>query len=141
MKISIKEKKKRKKKQALNYGIVSKEFDKVIKFNQNTWLRPYIDTNIDLRKKMKNDFEKHFFKLMNNVVFGKTMENVRKNRNIKLVATERRRNYLVSELNFYIEKFFIEKLLAIEMNKTEILINKLVYLAFSILKFSKILNV
>ena len=78
---------------------------------------------------------------MNNVVFGKTMKNVRKNRDIKLVTTERRRNHLVSELNFHIEKFFTEKLLAIEMNKTEILINKPVYLAFSILKFSKILNV
>ena len=67
----------------------------------------------DLRKKAKNDFEKDFFQLMNNVVFGKTMENVRKHRDVKLVTTERRRNYLVSETSSHTTKFFIEKLLAI----------------------------
>ena len=70
---------------------------------------------------------------MNNAVFGKAMENERKQRDIKLVATERRRNYLVSEPNYHITKFFTENLLAIEMKKTEILINKPVYLGLSIL--------
>ena len=69
--------------------------------------------NTDLRKKAKNDFEKDFFKLMNNVVFGKTMENVRKYRDIKLVTNERKRNYLVSERNYHTTKFFTETLLAI----------------------------
>ena len=80
--------------------------------------------NTDLRKKAKNDFEKDFFKLtvcflklMNNTVFGKAMENVRKH--IKLVTTERRRNYLVSEPNFHTTKFFTKILLAIEMKKTD----------------------
>ena len=95
--------------------------------------------NTGLRKKTKNDFEKDFFKLMNNAVFGKTMENVRKHRDIKLVTTERRRNYLVSEPNYHTTKFFTENLLAIEMKKTEILMNKPVYLGLSILELSKIL--
>ena len=82
--------------------------------------------NTDLRKKAKNNFEKDFFKLMNNSVFGKTVENVRKHRDIKLATTERRRNYLVSEPNYHTTKFFTEHLLAIEMKKkTEILMIKL----------------
>ena len=82
----------------------------MIKFNQNARLKPYIDINTDLRKKAKSDFEKNFFKLMNNVVFGKTMENVKKIRDIKIVTTERRRNYLVSESNYHTTKFFTEHL-------------------------------
>ena len=79
---------------------------RVIKFNQKTWLKPYIDMNHDLRKKAKNDFEKQFFKLINNTYFQKTMENVRKDRDIKFVTTEARRNYLVSEPNYYTTNFF-----------------------------------
>ena len=74
---------------------------------------------------------------MNNAVFGKTMENVREHRNIKLVTTERRRNYLATEPNFHTTKFFTEHLLAIEMKKTQILLNKPVYLGLSILDLSK----
>ena len=103
--------------QELNHGLVLKKVHRVIKFNQNAWLKPYIDMNTDLRKKAKNDFEKDFFKLMNNAVFGKTMENVRKHRDIKLVTTERRRNYLVSEPNYHTTKFFKGYPLAIEMKK------------------------
>ena len=73
--------------------------------------------NIDLKMKAKNDFENDFFKLMNNVVFGKTMKNVRKHRDVKHVTRERRKNYLVSKLNYHTTKFFTEKLLATEMKK------------------------
>ena len=83
---------KRNLKQALNHGLVLKKAQWVIKFNQNTWLKPYITTNTDL-KKIKKWFWKGSFKLMNTAVSGKTMENVRKNRDIKLAATEKRRNY------------------------------------------------
>ena len=72
-------------KQGLNHGLILKKLYRVIKFNQKAWLKPYIDMNTKLRQKARNDFEKDFFKLMNNVVFGKNMENVRKQRNIKLV--------------------------------------------------------
>ena len=102
-------------------------------------LKPYIDINTDLRKKANNDFEKDFFELINNAVFGKTMENVGKHRYIKLVPTVRRRNHLVSERNYHTTKFFSENLLATEMRKNEILMNKPVYLGPSILKLSKAL--
>ena len=71
--------------------------------------------NTDLREKAKNDFEKDFLKLLNNAVFVKAMENVRKNRDIKLVTTERRKNFLVSEPNYHTAKLFTENLLATEM--------------------------
>ena len=95
--------------------------------------------NTDQRKKAKNDFEKDFFKSKNNAVFGRTMENMRKHRDIKLVTTEIRRNYVVSEPNYHTTKFFKENLLAKEMKKTNILLNKLVYIRLSILELSKIL--
>ena len=78
--------------------------------------------NTDLRKKQKRYFEKDFFKLMNNVVFGKPIENVRTHRDIKLLSTERRNNYLVSEPNFHPTKLFTEYLLAIEIKKIQILV-------------------
>ena len=81
------------------------------------------------KKKAKNEFEKDIdFKFMNDSVFGKTMENVRKYKDIKLVKTERRKNYLVSEPNYYSTKFFSESLMLIEMKKTQIITNKPVYL-------------
>ena len=94
--------------------------------------------NTDLRKKAKTDFEKDFLKLMINAVFRKTIENVRKNRDIKLVKTKRRKNYLVSEPNYHTIKLFTENLLAIEMKKIKILMNKSVCLGLSILELSKI---
>ena len=78
----------------------------MIKFNQNVWLKPYIDMDTDLRKKRKMILKNIFFKLMNNAVFGKTMENLRKHRGIKLATTERRRNYLISESSHHTTKFF-----------------------------------
>ena len=101
----------------LNHGLSLKKVHRVIKFNQNVWLRPCIDMNTDLRKKAKADFEKDFFTLMNYAAFEKSMENVRKHRDIKLVTTERRRKYLVSQSNYHSTKLFTEHLLAIEMKK------------------------
>ena len=110
-----------------------KKAHKVIKFNQNAGLEPYIDMNTDLKKEAKMISGKLFFKLMNNVVFEKTMEITTKHRPIKLAITERRRNSLVSEPNYHTTKFFTENLLA------DILTNQRACLGFSILELSKIL--
>ena len=101
-------------KQALNHGLILQKVHRVIQFNKEAWLKPYIDMNTELRTEAKNDFERDFFKLMNNAVFEKTMENVRKHRDIKLVTTDKKRNQLASEHNYHTSKYFSENLLAIE---------------------------
>ena len=108
--------------------------DRVIKFNQKDWLKPYIDMNTKLRQEANNNFDKV---LMNIPIFGKTMENARKYRDIKLVTTKRRRNYLVSAPNYGTTNFFTENLLVIEMKKNQTLMNKHVCLGLSILHLSK----
>ena len=100
-------------KQALNHGLKLKKVHRIIQFKQKAWLKVYIDMNTELRKKAKNEFEKNFFKLMNNSVFGKTMENVRNHRDIKLITTDKRRKRLVSEPNYHSHKKFSERLVAI----------------------------
>ena len=126
-------------KQALNHGLKLKKVHRVIEFNQEAWLKKYIDMNTELRKKASNDFEKYFFKLMNNAVFGKTMENVRKHRDIKLVKTDYKRNKLVSEPNYHTMKLISENLSIIEINKVKVKMNKPIYLGLSILEISKII--
>ena len=126
-------------KQALNNGLKIKKIHKVLKFNQRAWLKSYIDMNTDLRKNAKNDFEKDFFKLMNNAVYGKTMENVRKHRIIKLMNNDKKGNKLVSEPNYHTTKWLSENLLAIEIKKTSVKKNKPIYLGLAILSLSKIL--
>ena len=104
-------------KQALNHGLKLKKIHRVIEFNQEAWLKPYIDMNTELRKVAKNDFEKDLFKLMNNSVFGKTMENIRKHRDIKLVTTDKKRSKLVSQPNYHTINLISEDLSIIEMKK------------------------
>ena len=126
-------------KQALNHGLKLKKIHRVIEFNQKAWLKPYTDMNTELRKAAKNDFEKDLFKLMNNSVFGKTMENIRKQRDIKLVTTDKERCKLVSEPNYHTINLISEDLSIIKMKKTKVKMNKPIYLGLSILEISKTL--
>ena len=91
-------------KPALNHALLFKKVHRAIKFNQKACLKPLMGINTDLRKKGKNDFQKDFFKLINNAGFGKNMQNVVKRRYIKLVTTETRRKYLVSQPNYHTKK-------------------------------------
>ena len=125
-------------KQAVDHGLKLGKVHRVIEFDQEAWLKEYIDVNTELRKKATNDFEKDFFKLMNNAVFGKTMENVRKHRDIKLVKTDKKRNKLVSEPNFHTMKLIDNNLAIIEMSKVKVKMNKPIYLGLSVLDISKI---
>ena len=126
-------------KQALNHGLKLTKVHRIIQFDQEAWLKPYIDMNTDLRKDAKNDFEKDFFKLMNNSVFGKTMENVRNHRDIKLVTTDKRRSILASEPNYHSSKRISKDLMIMEMRKVEVKMNKPIYLGQAILDISKTL--
>ena len=124
-------------KKALNHGLILKKVHRVIQFNQKAWLKLYIDMNPKLRTETKHDFEKDFFKLMNDAVFGKTMENVRKHSDIKLATRDKGRNELASEPNYHTTKYFSKILMAIEMKKSKVKINKPAYLDMSILDISK----
>ena len=95
--------------------------------------------NTELRKHAKNDFEKAIFKLMNNTVFGKTMENVRDHRDIKIVTTDKQRSILASEPNYHSSKRISKDLMIMEMKKVEVKMNKPIYLGQAILDISKTL--
>ena len=95
--------------------------------------------NTDLRKDAKNDFGKEFFKLMNNSISGTTMENIRNHRDIRVVTTDERRSILASEPNYHSTKYISKDLLIMEMKKTEVKLNKPIYLGQAILDISKTL--
>ena len=126
-------------KQPLNHGLKLKKVHRIIEFNQEEWFRIYIDINTEFRKLGKCDFEKDFFKLMNNAAFEKTIENVRKHRDIKLVTTDKKRSKLVSEPNYHTMNYISKDLSIIEMKRTKVKMNKPIYLGSSALEISKLL--
>ena len=126
-------------KQALNHGLVLKKVHRIIQLDQEAWLKPYIEMNTRLRTEAKNEFEKDFFKLMNNSDFGKKMENVRNQRDIKIVTTNERRSKLASEPNYHSTKYISKDLLIMETKKTKVKMNKPIYLGQAILDISKTL--
>ena len=124
--------------QVLQHGLRLDRIHRAIEFDQLPWLKTYIDFNTQLRMAATNDFEKDFFKLMNNSVFG-TTENIRKHRNIKLVTTEEKYLHTVMKPNFKSGVLFGENLMCCEMGKIKVVMNKLVYLGQAILDLSKII--
>ena len=125
--------------QALSHGLKLKKVHRVIEFRQSKWMKPYIMLNTRLRTAAKNEFEKDFFKLMNNSVFGKTMENIRNHKDMKLVTSDKKYLKYVMKPNFKDGHPFSKHLFAVEMGKTEIMMNKPVYLGQAILDLSKTL--
>ena len=119
--------------------MILKKVHRGIKFYQSPWMEPYIRKNTELRKEAKNAFEKDFFKLMNNSVFGKTIENIRKRQNVKLIDNRKKALKLSSKPNFDRATIFDEHLVAIHMKKTEVYFNKPIYVGQAILDLSKTL--
>ena len=119
--------------QALKHGLKLKKVHRVIEFQQSRWMKAYIMLNTRLRKEAKNEFEKDFFKLMNNSVFGKTMENIRNHKDMKLVKSDKKYRKHVMKPNFKDGHLFSKHLFAVEMGKREITMNKPVYLGQAIL--------
>ena len=124
--------------QCLKAGLKLKKIHEGIKFIESEWMKPYIEMNTNLRTKAKNNFEKDFYKLMNNSVFGKTMENIRNRVNVKLVNTEEKLKKLVAKPNLKSPpKIFSENLISVHLKKTSLEMNKPVYLGMCILDLSK----
>ena len=123
----------------INLGLKLTKIHRVLEFNQVAWLKQYIDFNTQKRTNAKNSFEKDFFKLMNNSVFGKTMENIRKRVNVKLVTDKKKLLKWTSKPTYISSKNFNENLVAVHNIKEQIKLNKPAYVGMCILDLSKTL--
>jgi hypothetical protein len=124
-------------KQALKHGLKLVKIHSAISYDQKAWLKSYIDKNTELRKQSDSDFEKDFFKLMNNAVYGKTIENVMKRQDIKFCTEKKKALKQISKINFKRETIFSKNLVAIHMNKQQIKFNKPIFTGFCVLEMSK----
>ena len=123
----------------LDLGIKIKKVHRVLEFNQSPWLKQYIDFNTEKRKHAKNSFEKDFFKLMNNSVYGQTMLNLRKRVDIRLVTDEKKLEKLTSKPTYVSSKIFNENLMAVHKVKKSLILNSPAYVGMCILHLSKTL--
>ena len=123
----------------LDLGLKIKKVHRVLKFDQSLWLKQYIDFNTEKRKHAKNSFEKDFFKLMNNSIFGKTMENLRKRVDVRLVTNEKKLDKLTSKPTYVSSKIFNENLMAVHKVKETLTLNRPAYVGMCILDLSKTL--
>ncbi|XP_052799072.1 uncharacterized protein LOC128230668 [Mya arenaria] len=121
----------------LQLGLKLKKIHKVLEFQQEAFMKPYVEFNTKMRQQAKTAFEKNFFKLMNNSVFGKTMENLRKHRSVELVHTEKRLQKVSSKPTYKMHRIFSEDLVGVELSRKKIKLNKPIFVGMSILDLSK----
>lgn len=132
-------------KQSLRAGLIVTKIHRVLTFKQSNWLQKYIDLNTSLRQRAANDIEKDFYKLFNNCIYGKTVENVDKRVDVKLVShwedhrKRRGARSLIAKLNFKSISIFTDKFAAIQMGRLKAVYNKPIYIGFSVLDLSKLL--
>ena len=123
----------------LDLGLKVNKVHRVLEFNQSPWLKQYIDFNTQKRTQAKNSFEKDFFKLMNNSVFGKTMENIRKRVDVRLITDEKKLLKMASKPTYVSSKIFNENLVAVHKIKETLTLNRPTYVGMCILDLSKTL--
>ena len=123
----------------LDLGLKLTKVHRVLEFNQSPWLKPYIDFNTEKRKDAKNAFEKDFFKLMNNAVYGKTMENLYKRVDVRLITNEKKLLKMASKPAYVSSKIFNNNLVAVHKIKETLTLNRPTYLGMCILDLSKTL--
>lgn len=134
-------------KTCIKHGLVLKKIHRAIKFNQSPYLKQYIDLNTDLRQKAESEFEQDFFKLLNNSIFGKTLEDTEKRLNVKLVnqwtdvgnRTKKRlcAEQLIARPNYHSSTIFTENFVAVQLKPEKITLDKPIYIGFSVLEISK----
>ncbi|KAL4135021.1 hypothetical protein QTP88_006689 [Uroleucon formosanum] len=125
--------------QAIANGLIVEKVHRVVQFDQSPWLAEYISLNTEMRKNATNEFEREFFKLMNNAVFGKTMESVRKRIQMELVSNDRRLQKLINKCTFKHSTSYNENLNAVSLENKIIEFSKPIYIGFSVLDISKTL--